>query len=185
MTSGRPITIVVAGSVLVGLVLAVVLLLGPASGATESVVTGSVLLAFGIGWLLLGALSIRFTDRPQRWAFVPGVAMGLVGLGLIVFAPRTPVMDVLSWLWPPALLILAVWIGVRVRRDLPGRARWLVYAVVLVLGWLRSAVRSRRCHRRATAPSIRCGANSSISADVACTSNATGRATRLSFSSRG
>ena len=55
----------------------------PGSGATESVVTGSVLVAFAIGWLLLGALSTRFTDRPQRWAFVPAAGMGLVGLGLI------------------------------------------------------------------------------------------------------
>jgi pimeloyl-ACP methyl ester carboxylesterase len=45
-------------------------------------------------------------------------------------------MDVLSWLWPPALLVLAVWIFVRVRRELPGRAKWLVYPVVVVLGAL-------------------------------------------------
>jgi hypothetical protein len=84
----RSINLVVAGSLVVGFVLAVLFVIGPASGATESVVTGSVLVAFGIGWLLLGALSIRFTQRPQRWAFVPAAAMGLVGLGLVVFAPR-------------------------------------------------------------------------------------------------
>ena len=134
VTPGRPITLIVAGSLVVGFVLAVLFVIGPASGATESVVTGSVLVAFGIGWLLLGALSIRFTDRPQRWAFVPAAAMGLVGLGLVVFAPRAPAMAILSWLWPPALLILAVWIVVQVRRDLPGRGRWLVYPVVFVLG---------------------------------------------------
>jgi pimeloyl-ACP methyl ester carboxylesterase len=133
-TLGRPISLVVAGSLVVGFVLAVLFVIGPASGATESVVTGSVLVAFGIGWLLLGALSIRYTDRPQRWAFVPGAAMGLVGLGLVVFAPRAPAMGVLSWLWPPAVLFLAAWIVVQVRRGLPGRARWLVYAVVFVLG---------------------------------------------------
>ena len=133
VTPGRPITLVVAGSLVVGLVLALLFVIGPASGATESVVTGSVLMAFGIGWLLLGALSIRYTDRHQRWAFVPGAAMGLVGLGLVVFAPRAPAMGALSWLWPPALLILAVWIVVHVRRDLPRRARWLIYPVVFVL----------------------------------------------------
>jgi pimeloyl-ACP methyl ester carboxylesterase len=128
-----PLVLVVAGSIAAGLVLAVLFVIGPASGATESVVTGSALLAFGIGWLLLAWLSIRFTDRPQRWAFVPGAAMALVGLGLVVVAPRTPVMDVLSWLWPPALLILAIWIGMQIRRDLPRRPRWLVYPVVVVL----------------------------------------------------
>jgi pimeloyl-ACP methyl ester carboxylesterase len=132
-TLGRPITLVVAGSLVAGFLLAILFVIGPASGATESVVTGSVLVGFAIGWLLLGALSIRFTDRPQRWAFVPAAAMGLVGLGLIVFAPRAPAMAVLSWLWPPAVLILAVWIVVQVRRDLPGRSRWLVYPVVVVL----------------------------------------------------
>jgi pimeloyl-ACP methyl ester carboxylesterase len=136
VTSARPITLVVAGSLTVGFVLALAFVLGPAAGATESVVTGSVLVAFGIGWLLLGALSIRFTDRPQRWPFVPGAAMGLIGFGLIVFAPRAPVMDVLSWLWPPLLMILAVWIVIQVHRDLPDRARWLVYPVVFVLGVL-------------------------------------------------
>jgi len=136
LNSGRPLTLVVAGSLVVGFLLAVLFVVGPLSGATESVITGSVLVAFGIGWLLLGALSIRYTASPQRWAFVPGAAMGLVGLALVVFAPRAPAMDVLSWLWPPALLVLAVWIFVRVRRELPGRAKWLVYPVVVVLGAL-------------------------------------------------
>jgi len=136
LSSGRPLTLVVAGSLVVGFLLAVLFVVGPLSGATESVITGSVLVAFGIGWLLLGALSIRYTASPQRWAFVPGAAMGLVGLALVVFAPRAPTMDVLSWLWPPALLVLAVWIFVRVRRELPGRAKWLVYPVVVVLGAL-------------------------------------------------
>jgi len=136
LSSGRPLTLVVAGSLVVGFLLAVLFVVGPLSGATESVITGSVLVAFGIGWLLLGALSIRYTASPQRWAFVPGAAMGLVGLALVVFAPRAPAMDVLSWLWPPALLVLAVWIFVRVRRELPGRAKWLVYPVVVVLGAL-------------------------------------------------
>ena len=135
-TSGRPIILVIAGSLVVGFGLAVLFVIGPASGATEAVVTGSVLVAFAIGWLLLGALSIRYTNRPQRWAFVPGAAMGLVGLGLVLFAPRAPAMAVLSWVWPPALLILVIWIVMQVRRDLPGRARWLVYPVVFVLGSL-------------------------------------------------
>jgi pimeloyl-ACP methyl ester carboxylesterase len=134
VTPSRPIALVVAGSLAVGFVLAVLFVIGPSSGNTESVVTGSVLVPFGIGWLLLGALSIRYTDEPQRWAFVPGAVMGLVGLGLVIFAPRAPAMAVLSWLWPPALLLLVFWIVVQVRRDLPGRGRWLVYAVAFVLG---------------------------------------------------
>jgi pimeloyl-ACP methyl ester carboxylesterase len=131
---GRSIYLVVAGSLAIGLILTIVFLVGPARGATEAVVTGSVLAAFGIGWFLLAVLSTRFTDRPQRWAFVPAVAMALVGLGLILAAPRAPTMALLSWVWPPALLILAIWIFRQVRRDLPRGARWLVYPIVLVLG---------------------------------------------------
>jgi alpha/beta hydrolase family protein len=134
LTPGRPITLIVAGSLVVGLVLAVLFVVGPASGATEAVVTGSIMVAFGIGWLALAGLSIRYTDRPQRWAFVPAAAFGLAGLALIVFAPGAGVVDVLSWLWPPALLILAVWIALQVHRHLPGRGRWLIYPVAFVLG---------------------------------------------------
>lgn len=133
MTPRRSITLIVAGSLVVGLVLAIALLLGPASGATESVVIGSVLLAFGIGWLLLAVASIRYSDRPQRWAFLPAGAMGFVGLALIAFAPRPPVMGLLSWFWPPALLVLAIWIVIQIRRHFPGRARWLLYPVASVL----------------------------------------------------
>ena len=40
-----------------------------------------------------------------------------------------------SWVWPPALFALAVWMFVRVRRQLRSRiARWLLYPVIAVLG---------------------------------------------------
>ena len=51
--------LVVAGSIIVGLVLAIALVIGPASGAPEAIVTGCGLLASGVGWLALAALSIR------------------------------------------------------------------------------------------------------------------------------
>jgi pimeloyl-ACP methyl ester carboxylesterase len=127
---GRSPILVVAGSIAIGFVLAIALVLGPASGATEAVITGSVLLAFGIGWLLLAVLSVRFTDQPQRWAFVPAAFMGVIGLALVVFAPGIAVMDLLSWFWPPALLVLVVWMWIQFRRDLRGRSRWLLYPAV-------------------------------------------------------
>ena len=132
--SRRSTALVVAISVLVGLVLAIVLVLGPAAGATEPVVTGSVLLAFGIGWFLLALLSVRYTDQPQRWAFVPGVSMSLVGVALVVGSPTPRVMNALSWLWPPALSVLVVWMALRIHRDLHGRGTWLLYPIVFVLG---------------------------------------------------
>jgi pimeloyl-ACP methyl ester carboxylesterase len=42
-------------------------------------------------------------------------------------------MGILSWLWPPALLALAIWIVVQVRRSLHGAARWLLYPVCAAL----------------------------------------------------
>ena len=42
-------------------------------------------------------------------------------------------MDLLSWVWPPALAILAIWMIMQVRRHLRGRGRWLVVPVIATL----------------------------------------------------
>ena len=59
---------VIAGSLAAGIVAALVLTLVVFPGATESVITGSILIAFGFGWAMMAVLSVRFTDQPQRWA---------------------------------------------------------------------------------------------------------------------
>jgi hypothetical protein len=51
-------------------------------GAAEPVITGVVLLAFGLGWAMLALLSSRRTSQPQPWALVPAVLMGALGLAL-------------------------------------------------------------------------------------------------------
>ena len=130
---GPALAPLVAGSLLVGFVLSIFFVLGPAAGGTEAVTTGSVLIAWGIGWLLLAVLSARFTDQPQRWAYVPAAFLGLVGLVLVVFQPGIAVMDLLSWLWPPAIVVLALWSWIQVRRRVRGRSRWLLYPVIAVL----------------------------------------------------
>ena len=40
---------------------------------------------FALGWGMLAALSVQFTDRPQRWAFAPALLMGVSGLLLVLF----------------------------------------------------------------------------------------------------
>ena len=65
------IGLIVAGSLLSGLVAAIVLVAGPLGGSQEHVITGAVLLAFAFGWVLLAVLSTLWTDQPQRWAAVP------------------------------------------------------------------------------------------------------------------
>src|SRR4051794_23181215 len=132
-TSTRSPVIAIVGSFAAGALLAVALLVGPASGGTEPVVTGSVLFAFGLGWALMAVLTTRFSAQPQTWMAVPAVFLGSIGLGLMVFQPGPLVMDLLSWVWPPALAILAIWMVVRVRHQLRGRGRWIIVPVIATL----------------------------------------------------
>ena len=132
-TSTRSPVLAIVGSLAAGALLAVALLLGPASGVTEPMVTGSVLFAFGLGWALMAVLTTRFSAQPQTWMAVPAAFLGSIGLGLIVFEPDPAVMDLLSWVWPPALAILAIWMFAEVRHQLRGRGRWFVVPVIAML----------------------------------------------------
>jgi pimeloyl-ACP methyl ester carboxylesterase len=127
-----PIGWIVAGSVATGLVAAVLLAAAPFIPAEEPAVTGAVLCGFALGWAMLAVLSVRFTDQPQRWAAAPALVMGLGGLLLVGFG--APVEQVLDWVWPPAVLALAVWMVVCVHRQLQSRGgRWLLYLVIALL----------------------------------------------------
>lgn len=132
-TSTRSPVPAILGSLAVGAALAIALLLGPASGGTEPVITGSVLFAFGFGWGLMAVLSNRFSAQPQTWTIVPAAFLGLVGIGLVVLRPGPAGMDLLGWIWPPALLVLAIWMVRQIRSRLHGRGRWLVVPVVATL----------------------------------------------------
>jgi pimeloyl-ACP methyl ester carboxylesterase len=123
---------IVSGSIAAGSVVALLLVAAPFMQAQESRVTGAVLCGFAVGWAMLAVLSVRFTDQPQRWAAAPALLMGLGGLLLVAFG--SSVQAVLDWMWPPAMLALAIWMIVRVHRQVRSRsARWLLYLVVGVL----------------------------------------------------
>jgi pimeloyl-ACP methyl ester carboxylesterase len=127
------IRLIIAGSLLTGLVLAAVGPLVVFGSGSEAVITGSALLGFAAGWALLAVLTSRRTSQPQRWAWVPAGALGATGLTLLVTTPDDPAMTAAGWVWPPLLLALAVWMGTRVRRSLAaGSGRWLLYPVVAV-----------------------------------------------------
>src|SRR4051812_15456432 len=131
-TRGGRIGWVVAGSLVTGLVAALLLVAAPFIPATESTITAAVLCGFALGWAMLAVLSVRFTDQPQRWAVAPAVFMGLGGLLLLAFG--SSVHGVLDWLWPPVLLALAIWMFVRVHRQLHSRTgRWLLYPMLGLL----------------------------------------------------
>jgi pimeloyl-ACP methyl ester carboxylesterase len=131
-TSGPgPLRRVVAAGLATGLLGALALTLLVLAGAKEHVITGAALLAFGAGWAVLGVLSVRRTRDPQRWTLVPAVLMAGTGLGLLILAPGDGALTAAGWIWPPALLALAVWMLPRVRRVRPGRG--LLYPVVAAL----------------------------------------------------
>jgi pimeloyl-ACP methyl ester carboxylesterase len=124
----------IVGSHLLGVALAIFLVIGPVAGRSEATITGSVLVAFGLAWGLMAISTTRFTNQPQRWAFVPAAAMGLAGLGLIVAQPSTDVIGVLSWIWPLALVALVVYMVINARASLHSRLRrWVLYPIFAVL----------------------------------------------------
>ena len=133
-TPTGPIRRIIAGSLLAGGSLAAMLTVVVFSGAREHVITGSALLGFAAGWALLAALSTRMTSQPQRWAWVPAAGLAATGSVLLLIAPGNSGLTAAGWVWPPALLALAVWMGVRIRRALAaGSGRWLLHPVVAVI----------------------------------------------------
>jgi pimeloyl-ACP methyl ester carboxylesterase len=114
-----------------GLVVSALLVAAPFTPATENVLTGAVLLGFALGWALVAVLSIRFGDQPQRWALVPAAFLALAGLVSLSGLPA--VQAVFSWIWPPVLFGLVVWMFLRVRLIRSRSGRWLLYPIVAVL----------------------------------------------------
>jgi len=138
-TGAGHIALIVAGSVVLGLVLALLLDLAVFVGAREHVITGGMLLGFAAGWAALAVLSERWTDQPQRWALVPAVYMAAVGAALLLSTPTNRTLHALGWLWPLTVLALVAWMVRGSRRHLNSRTRpWLLYPVfgVLVLAAL-------------------------------------------------
>jgi pimeloyl-ACP methyl ester carboxylesterase len=122
----------VAGSLATGVLAALLLAAAPFIPATESGVTGAILLGLALGWTMLALLSVRLTDQPQGWAVAPALFMGLGGFLLLAFGAA--MLAVLAWVWPPALLVLAVWMTIQVGRRLRSRSgRVLLYSVIAML----------------------------------------------------
>jgi hypothetical protein len=85
-----------------------------------------------VGWAALGLLSLRFTDQPQRWAVAPALFMGVGGLLLVIFG--SPMRETLSWVWPPTVSLLVLWLVYRIRKDMHSRTgRVQLYLVFGIL----------------------------------------------------
>jgi hypothetical protein len=128
-----PVARIIAASVATALAAAATLVALVFPGATEATIIGSFLVAFGLGWTLLGWATTRFTNRPLDWTRVPAFAMTATGLALLVLAPQDAAMRTMSWVWPLPTIALAVSIWVRARRTVPRRGRWMLTAIAGVL----------------------------------------------------
>ncbi|GAA3342947.1 hypothetical protein GCM10020358_39840 [Amorphoplanes nipponensis] len=128
-----PLARVVAASLFAGVAGAAALTFGVLPDASEARIVGAALLAFAAGWAMLARLTARRTTRPQRWAYVPATVLAATGAVLLAANPGEPTMTRLAWGWAPALVILAMWVERRTRRELPGRSRLFVRPVTLVM----------------------------------------------------
>src|SRR3954452_5586389 len=118
---------IVVGCVLAGLVAAIALVGGPLAGATEHIITGWVLITFGVAWGMLAFLSQRWTNQPQRWAIVPAVFLGGTGAIIVVVAPTG---TQLGGVGQPGGAVLTMWMVVQSRRTLRSHTRaWVKFLV--------------------------------------------------------
>jgi hypothetical protein len=124
---------VTAASLLAGSVLAVLVLASPMIPPRQNSLVGGILLAFALGWALLAGLSVWLTDQPQRWAAAPAAFMAVAGG--VALSGSGLAQTVFSWVWPPLLFGIVFWMVLRVR-QLPSRlGRWLLYPVIVTLGF--------------------------------------------------
>jgi pimeloyl-ACP methyl ester carboxylesterase len=128
------IGLVVVGSIAGGLILGLVLVLGVFAGGSETVITGSALIALAFGMLMLFELARRRTDQPQPWALAPALGFGVGGLALLILGPSDRVLGLLGWVWPVLLALVVVWCVRGARRSLHNWSRRaLLYPAFAVL----------------------------------------------------
>jgi pimeloyl-ACP methyl ester carboxylesterase len=143
---------IVVGSLAAGLVAGLLLPFLPVGTVDANFSTAMVLFGWALGWALLALLSTLFSDQPQRWAAAPAIFMAVSGV-VLLWTPDS-VVNALSWVWPPALLVLVVWVWFRARRRLHSRTRlWLLYPVLVVLVLLAFGGVYER-FRESTAPAV-------------------------------
>lgn len=127
----RRLTWGVIAAFAVGLAAAVLLPFAPFVPPTESGATGAVLCGVALGWALTAVVMAWATGRRQAWAFVTAAFFLVGGVLLLLFG--APAHRVLDWVWPAALLVLAVWMLRSVRHQrgrLPG---WVLYPTASLL----------------------------------------------------
>jgi pimeloyl-ACP methyl ester carboxylesterase len=131
--STRNVAWIVIVSLLAAVTLSLVLVMVVVAGARENVISAAVLFAFAAGAALLGLLSARRSDQPQRWALIAAGWLALAGILLLIW-PGVVSTAAIPWVAPLLLLALVVWMTLRVRRELHSRIRsWLIYPLFAVI----------------------------------------------------
>jgi pimeloyl-ACP methyl ester carboxylesterase len=133
-TAKGHIGLVLLGAIVFGLLLGLLFVVVAFAGGPEHEMTGTALIALGAGFVLLAVASRRFTDQPQTWALIPGVAVALVGVAVWALSPSGQTLALTGWVWPVLLLVLVVWSVRGARHDLHNWSRrWLLYPALFVL----------------------------------------------------
>jgi pimeloyl-ACP methyl ester carboxylesterase len=123
-TAGRSHTgLVVLGAVASGFLFGLLLVLVVLAGGPEHEILGAALFALGAGFVALSVGSRRFSDQPQAWALLPGVATSVIGLAIWALAPSDHTVALAGWVWPVLLLALVVWSYRNARRSLRNWSR--------------------------------------------------------------
>src|SRR6266498_3966104 len=86
LPSTRNIAWIVIVSLLAAVLLSIVLVLVVVAGARENVISAAVLFAFAAGATLLGVLSARRSDQPQRWALTAAGWLALAGAVFLIWS---------------------------------------------------------------------------------------------------
>jgi pimeloyl-ACP methyl ester carboxylesterase len=129
------IGLTVLGSIVAGLLLGLLLVLGVFAGSEEATITGAALISLGVGMLILFLLAGRRTDQPQHWALAPAIALGALGFALVIIKPGDRFLSWTGWVWPILLAFLVIWSVRGARRSLNNWSRRAVlYPAFAVLG---------------------------------------------------
>ena len=82
---------------------------------------------------------------------VPAVVMSVAGVTVFVMGSADSALTAAGWVWPVVFGALAGWMGVRIRRTLPGRTAWLLYPVIALTGLAAIGGLATTIQTRATA----------------------------------
>ncbi len=111
--SGRSAGLMIPAGILTGLSVGTILARVLEGKLASDVIGGLVVLSLGLGFALIVALQVIFTTWTHWWPFIPASILVLIGAALIVGGATSPVLQVLGYMWPIAVIAVGAWIVLR------------------------------------------------------------------------